>query len=77
MEAGSNVPDVSDFSTWKDNEADDPEDIDHDLDGPEYNSDYDTEPDVDSEGVSNDSEFSDNASSATDEVGRQHELVMR
>lgn len=56
LDAISDVSDVSDFSMWRDDGL---EDSDSDLDGPEYNSDYDTEPDVDSEGESDDSEFSD------------------
>jgi hypothetical protein len=59
FDAASDVSDISDFSVWKDKQTEDLEDIDHDLDGPEYNSDYDTEPDVDFEGTFDDSDFSD------------------
>ena len=48
--------DISDFSVWKDKTTDDLEDIDHDVNGPEYNSDYDTDPDLDSEGMLDSSE---------------------
>jgi hypothetical protein len=58
-DAGSNVSDVSDFSMWKEEQTDDMEDIDHDPDGPEHNSDYDTEPDIDFDGSSDDSDLSD------------------
>lgn len=64
VDAGSEVSDVSDFSVWKDTPAEDPQDIDHDLDGPEYNSDYDTEPDRESNTASDDSDESDVDSAA-------------
>jgi hypothetical protein len=64
VDAGSEVSDVSDFSVWKDTPAEDAQDIDHDLDGPEYNSDYDTEPDVESDATSDDSDESDVDSAA-------------
>jgi len=56
FEAASDVSDVSDFSVWKESRRDDSSDVDEDPDGPEFNSDYDTEPDVDSEGLSDDSD---------------------
>jgi hypothetical protein len=59
VDTTSDVSDVSDFSVWKDKQTVDLEDIDNDLDGPEYNSDYDTEPDIDFEGTSDDSDLSD------------------
>jgi hypothetical protein len=48
--------DVSDVSVWKESCRDDSGNVDEDLDGPEFNSDYDTNPDVDSEGLSDDSD---------------------
>jgi hypothetical protein len=64
VDAASEASDVSDFSVWKDTQAEDPQDIDHDLDGPEYHSDYDTEPDVESDATSDDSDEGDVDSAA-------------
>jgi hypothetical protein len=48
FEAASDVSDVSDFSAWR-RCRDDSSDVDKDPDGPEFHSDYDTDPEVDSE----------------------------
>jgi hypothetical protein len=56
FDAASDVSDVSDISVWRGSCRDDSSDVDEDPDGPEFNSDYDTEPDVDSEGLSDDSD---------------------
>lgn len=56
FDAAPDVSDVSDFSVWRENCRDDSSDVDEDPNGPEFNSDYDTDPDVDSEGLSDDSD---------------------
>ena len=45
----SDVSDVSDFSVWRERCRHDSSDVDNDPDGPEFHSDYDTDPEVDSE----------------------------
>jgi hypothetical protein len=54
FDAASYVSDVSDFSVWRVRCRDDSSDVDKDPDGPEFNSGYDTDPDVDSDGLSDD-----------------------
>jgi hypothetical protein len=56
FDAASDVSDVSDFSFWRESRGDDSSDVDEDRDGPEFNSDYNTDPDVDSEELSDDSD---------------------
>lgn len=65
FDAASEVSNVSDCSVWKGKGTDDLEDVDHDLDGPEYRLDYNTEPDTGIDTTSDASDLSDNDCATT------------